>query len=194
VGGSRSAPVLGGVNTAGSSPLIFTISCVLMNIPLWALRLVAPSQAYLRSAERIAAKRRGRWNSPQEANAEIVVSSSIAQMTARSSTSEHLAKHIRNVERVKATFDKTLYVKALELSNLGRVSVPTFLGTVQGRIVRFRFGHSVLELWPYPLDGHIVGPARTEITRSEESDTETLADYLADAIAHLGEIAQPVQS
>jgi hypothetical protein len=104
----------------------------------------------------------------------------------RPSASEHLANHLRLVERVKATSSATLQVKALELSNLGRVSIPTAAGTVDGRIVRFRFGNSVLELWPRPLDGHIVGPARAEITKSQESDTEVLADYLADATAHLG--------
>jgi hypothetical protein len=99
---------------------------------------------------------------------------------------ERLAARECLVAQVDNRFGELLLQKAAELAKFGFVQIRTPAGTVDGRIVRFRYGLSVLELFPHAVDGHIVGPGKTELARAQEPDLHVLVGYLARAVADLG--------
>jgi NAD(P)-dependent dehydrogenase (short-subunit alcohol dehydrogenase family) len=74
-----------------------------------------------------------------------------------------------------------------ELQEQGTTVVAVRPGTLSARIVRFRWGDSVLEINRHPgTSPQVTGGTRTRLGRQDpERQAETLKHYLASAVADL---------
>ena len=176
-----------------------------VQVPRWLIRLFPPSQAYMRQDDSRPFGSPGhprdrRLSAQHHKNGGFVTATGITSASSKklaatqaeraTAIQERLTERELLVRQVHDRFGEVLLERAACLAKFGFVQLRTTAGTVDGRLVRFRFGHCVLELFPHAADGHIIGSSKTELTRSEVSDLDVLAEYLTRSVAHLGHGAE----
>ena len=95
-------------------------------------------------------------------------------------------KHSVQRDEVLASLGPVLDDAVRELQEQGATAIAVPVGTLSARIVRFRWGDSVLEINMRGTGLQVTGGSRTRLGRQDpEKRAETLKHYLAGAVADL---------
>ncbi len=101
----------------------------------------------------------------------------------RSRVAEHLAGVKASLARTWERSADLLVAKGTELCRIGIVSIPTTVGVIGARVVRFRWGDSVLDTSVHAERG--AGSSMLRLSRVQAADPAFLAECLARSVAKL---------